>query len=175
MAVFFTDRWANTINNTLNCPPSMSVNFDGCAPPEAAVGWCSGISFMNPITGNGIGCGATQFPSQLTGSTQPITQANIADDAMYRSIQVANAMRAQNIVIYSIGLGDKISQAFLQQVANDPASSTSNPTTSQWGKRCLHRRLPICRAFFRPSPRKFFCVYRDKCPAESLATPDAST
>jgi Flp pilus assembly protein TadG len=127
VAVFFTDGWANTINNTLNCPPSTSVNFGGCAPPEAAVGWCSGISFMSPITGNGVGCGATQFPSQVTGSTQPITEANIANDAMYRSVQVANAMRAQNIVIYSIGLGDKISQAYLQQIANDPASSTFNP------------------------------------------------
>ena len=46
---------------------------------------------------------------------------------MYRAIQVANSMRAQGIVIYSIGLGDKISQAFLQQVANDPASATFDP------------------------------------------------
>jgi Flp pilus assembly protein TadG len=127
VAVFFTDGWANTVNNTLNCPPSTSVNFGGCAPPEAAVGWCSGISFMKPTTGNGMACGATQFPSQLTGSTEPITEANVSNDAMYRSVQVANAMQAQNIVIYSIGLGDKISEAFLQQVANDPASSTFNP------------------------------------------------
>jgi hypothetical protein len=27
-------------------------------------------------------------------------------------------------VIYSIGLGDKICQAFLQQIANDPVSAT---------------------------------------------------
>jgi Flp pilus assembly protein TadG len=148
VAVFFTDGWANTINDTLNCPPSISVNFGGCAPPEAAVGWCSGISFMDPTTGNGLGCGATQFPSQLTGSTQPITEANVANDAMYRSVQVANAMRAQNIVIYAIGLGDKISEAFLQQVANDPASSTYDPTQ------------PVGAAVFAPTPADLQGVFQ---------------
>jgi hypothetical protein len=128
VAVFFTDGWANTVNNTLNCPPNTSVNFGGCAPPEEAVGWCSGISFMNPTTGNGLSCGATQFPSQQYGTTEAINETNVANDAMYRTIQVANEMRAQNMVIYSIGLGDKISQSFLQQVANDPASSTYDPT-----------------------------------------------
>ena len=53
VAVFFTDGWANTVEDTVNCPPSTLLNFGGCAPPEAAVGWCSGISFMDPITGNG--------------------------------------------------------------------------------------------------------------------------
>ena len=33
-------------------------------------------------------------------------------------------MRGQNITIYSIGLGDKINQQYLQQVANDPSSPT---------------------------------------------------
>lgn len=124
VAVFFTDGWANTVQDTLNCPPSTSLNFGGCAPPEAAVGWCSGFSFMDPVTGNGRSCGAKTFPSQITGTQLTLTPANIANDAMYRTVKVANAMRAQNVVVYSIGLGDKISQPFLQQVANDPASST---------------------------------------------------
>ncbi len=127
VAVFFTDGWANTVQNTLNCPPSTLLNFGGCAPPEAAVGWCSGISFMDPTNGNTRSCGATSFPSQMTGGSVSLTQTNIANDAMYRAVQVANSMRAQGIAIYSIGLGDKISQAFLQQVANDPASSTFDP------------------------------------------------
>ena len=127
VAVFFTDGWANTVQNTLNCPPSTLLNFGGCAPPEAAVGWCSGISFMDPTNGNTRSCGASSFPSQMTGGSVSLTQTNIANDAMYRAVQVANSMRAQGIAIYSIGLGDKISQAFLQQVANDPASSTFDP------------------------------------------------
>jgi Flp pilus assembly protein TadG len=139
VAVFFTDGWANTVEDKVNCPSSTLLNFGGCAPPEAAVGWCSGISFMDPTTGNGRSCGATNFPSQITGGMVALTQQNIANDAMYRANQVASSMRAQGIVIYSIGLGDKISQAFLQQVANDPASSTFNPNQ------------PVGQAVFAPT------------------------
>jgi len=129
VAVFFTDGWANTVEDTLNCPPSTLLNFGGCAPPEAAVGWCSGISFLDPVSGNARSCGATSFPSQMTGGSLSLTQNNIANEAMYRAVQVANSMRAQGVVIYSIGLGDKISQVFLQQIANDPASSTFDPNS----------------------------------------------
>jgi Flp pilus assembly protein TadG len=127
VAVFFTDGWANTINNTLNCPPNTSLNFGGCSPPEDAAGWCSGITFMNPLNGNSTTCGAKTFPSQQTGTSLSITETNVANDAMYRAETVAQAMQTQNIVIFSIGLGDKISQSFLQQIANDPAGSTYNP------------------------------------------------
>jgi len=148
VAVFFTDGWANTVQNNLICPPSTSLNFGGCSPPESAVGWCSGVSFMDPVTGNSRNCGASSFPSQLTGTNQPLTQANIANDAMYRAVQVANNMRAQNIVIYSIGLGDKISQAFLQQIANDPASSTFNAN------------LPVGQAVFAPTAADLQTVFQ---------------
>ncbi len=147
-AVFFTDGWANTVEDTLNCPPSTLLNFGGCAPPEAAVGWCSGISFLDPTTGSGRSCGATQFPSQVAGGMQPLTQTNIANDAMYRAVQTANSMRTQGIVIYSIGLGDKISQAFLQQIANDPASSTFNPNE------------PIGQAVFAPTAQDLDAVFQ---------------
>ena len=148
VAVFFTDGWANTVQNNLICPPSTSLNFGGCAPPESAAGWCSGVSFMDPVTGNSRSCGASSFPSQLTGTNQPLTQANIANDAMYRAVQVANSMRGQNIVIYSIGLGDKISQAFLQQIANDPASSTFNAN------------LPVGQAVFAPTAADLQTVFQ---------------
>ena len=148
VAVFFTDGWANTVEDTLNCPPSTLLNFGGCAPPEAAVGWCSGIYFMNPTNGNGTSCGATQFPSQEAGGMEPLTENNIANDAMYRAVQVANSMRAQGIVIYSIGLGDKISQAFLQQIANDPASSTFNPNE------------PVGQAVFAPTANDLDAVFQ---------------
>ena len=148
VAVFFTDGWANTVEDTLNCPPSTLLNYGGCAPPEAAVGWCSGIYFMNPTNGNGTSCGATQFPSQVAGGMEPLTENNIANDAMYRAVQVANSMRAQGIVIYSIGLGDKISQAFLQQIANDPASSTFNANE------------PVGQAVFAPTANDLDAVFQ---------------
>lgn len=148
VAVFFTDGWANTNEDSLNCPPNTLINYGGCAPPEAAVGWCRGISFMDPSTGKARSCGASQFPSQQTGGMQSLTQANIANDAMYRAVQLANAMRAQGIVVYSIGLGDKISAPFLQQVANDPASSTFD--SSQ----------PIGQAVFAPTAADLQSVFQ---------------
>jgi Flp pilus assembly protein TadG len=145
VAVFFTDGWANTVQNTLNCPKSTLLNFGGCSPPESAANWCSNppsnIFWMDPNSGNTLNnsaCNATQFLSQQYGN-EPLTQLNVANDAMYRALQVANNMRAQNIVIYSIGLGDKISRAFLQQIANDPASSTFNSTQ------------PVGQAVFAPT------------------------
>ena len=147
-AVFFIDGWANTVQNQLICPPSTLLNFGGCAPPESAVGWCSGIFFMDPNTGRTTSCGATSFPAQLTGTMQPLTQGNIANDAMYRAVQVANSMRAQNVVVYSIGLGNKISQSFLQQVANDPASTSFD--SSQ----------PVGEAVFAPTPADLQGVFQ---------------
>jgi len=79
---------------------------------------------------------------------QPLTQTNIANEAMYRADQVANNMRAQGIVVYSIGLGDKISQAFLQQVANDPASST------------FDANQPVGQAVFAPTAADLQSVFQ---------------
>lgn len=126
VAVFFTDGWANTNQDTLRCPNKTLINYGGCSPVEAAVGWCSGISFLNPNNGFQTSCSANSFPSQLAGGSVSLTQTNICNDAMYRAEQLADTMRTEGITVYSIGLGDKINQTYLQQVANDPASPTYN-------------------------------------------------
>jgi Flp pilus assembly protein TadG len=132
VAVFFTDGWANTIQDTLQCGPSKSVIYGGCAPPEAQVGWCSGVSFLDPTTGNQVNCNATQFPAQgPPGGMEALTpdstgQLNISNDAMYRAVQVAESMRAQGVTVFSIGMGDKINSTFLDQIANDKNSPTYN-------------------------------------------------
>jgi len=77
----------------------------------------------------------------------PTGEQNISADAAYRSLQVAGAMRAQNIVIYSIGLGNKISQTFLQEIANDPASPTFDPSQ------------PEGEAVFAPDPSQLQAVF----------------
>lgn len=148
VAIFFTDGWANTIEDSLNCPPATTLLFGGCAPPEEAAGWCSGFGFFDPTTGNSLSCGATQFPSQSAGGNVALTNDNIATDAMYRTVLVAQAMQAEGIVIYSIGLGDKISETFLQQVANDPASPTFNAN------------LPIGEAVFAPTASQLTSVFQ---------------
>ena len=158
VVVFFTDGWANTdglptnvttataatTHDVLNCTGSASkpshtpMNYGGCAPLEAAVGWCSGIFFMNPSTGATTTCpNATTFPAQDGGGNalSPVSfaQTNIANDATYRTEQLANVMRnsTNNITIYSIGLGDKINQAYLQDIANDPSAPTYNSSQPQ--------------------------------------------
>ncbi len=127
VVVFFTDGWANTNQDTLACNPNKLVNYGGCSPVEQAVGWCNGVSFLSPTTGNSTSCGAANFPSQLLGTQAALTETNISNDAMYRAVQLANTMRTQGTTVYSIGLGDKINETYLQQLANDPASPTYNP------------------------------------------------
>jgi hypothetical protein len=77
-----------------------------------------------------------------------LNQANVATEAAYRSVQDAIAMRNQNIVVYSIGLGDKISQSFLQQVANDPASVTFDSSK------------PVGQAVFAPTSADLQSVFQ---------------
>jgi Flp pilus assembly protein TadG len=139
VVVFFTDGWANTNQDTLG---GSLVNYGGCAPAEFDVGWCNGISCMNPTTGNvisgtvvsstnavakcnGVSTFTAQDTADLTNPAQ-LTIQNIATEADYRAVQLANTMRAAGITVYSIGLGDKINTTYLQELANDPASPVYN-------------------------------------------------
>lgn len=149
VAVFFTDGWANTNQDTLACPSPTLLNYGGCSPPEYAAGWCGpGFAFINPTTGNTTSCGASKFPSQQYGIMEPLNITNISNEALYRAIQLSNQMRAQGIVIYSIGLGDKISQTFLQQIANDPNSPTFDPNQ------------PVGEAVFAPTANDLQAVFQ---------------
>lgn len=158
VVVFFTDGWANTdglptnvttstattTHDVLNCtgttksPSNTPMNYGGCAPLEAAAGWCSGFFFMNPTTGATTTCpNATTFPAQDGGGNalSPVgtAQQDVANDATYRTEQLANNMRnsTNNITIYSIGLGDKINQDYLLDLANDPTAPTYNSAQPQ--------------------------------------------
>ncbi len=150
VAVFFTDGWANMIKDNLQCPAATLLNFGGCSPPEQTAGWCSGYVFLDPVTAGSRSCkGATTFPSQSAGAAMPLNIKNISDDAMYRANTVATSMRAQGIIVYSIGLGDKISRQFLQQAANDPASPSFDNTQ------------PIGEAVFAPTSAELQGVFQD--------------
>lgn len=125
VVVFFTDGWANTNQDTLQCGGgSKLVNYGGCSPVEQAVGWCNGVSFMSPKNGSTDSCNASTFTPQDPSIANParLNITNISDDAIYRTEQLANQMRAQGTTIYSIGLGDKINQTYLLDLANDPHS-----------------------------------------------------
>ena len=123
VVVFFTDGWANTNQDTLSCG---LVNYGGCSPVEQSVGWCNGVSFLSPKTGNPVSCNANAFPKQDPLVSNSINISNISIDAKYRAVQLAETMRTQGITVYSIGLGDKIDETYLQELANDPASPQYN-------------------------------------------------
>jgi Flp pilus assembly protein TadG len=173
VVVFFTDGWANIIQDNLACTKGSTVTtpmlYCGCDPGDYSNGLCSGVFFFTTSgtqttcpalgftstsatnSGNGTVSGAT-FPSQQNGpeTLYPAIatgMTNCANDADYRTVQLANSMRAQNIVVYSIGLGNAINKSFLQQVANDPASSTYNPSQ------------PVGEAVFAPTSATLDSVF----------------
>jgi len=117
VVVFFTDGLANVVQDTLNCPPNTLLNFGGQDPPY------TGYGTFDPTTGNDVSCGATQFKSQSSGGAMvSLNRVNISNDAVYRAIQVANDMRANKIIVYSIGCGLAVNSTFLAQIANDPST-----------------------------------------------------
>lgn len=126
VVVFFTDGWANTNQDTLSCSRN-PVNYGGCSPVEEAVGWCRGVSFLSPSNGNPVSCNARSFPAQMPGNSPLIDPTDISTDAMYRAVKLADTMRAQGTTIYAIGLGDKVNETYLQELANDPASPEYDP------------------------------------------------
>jgi len=139
VVVYFTDGYVNVIQDTFNCTSKWGATLYNYG------GYDSGTQadFFDPSSGNDWGTldgngnpphsptpdctGVTKFTSQIDGTQKSFTRANVTADAQYRALQTANAMRAENMVVYSIGLGNKVDQAVLQQIANDPASSTYNP------------------------------------------------
>jgi len=124
VCVFFTDGLANTSQDTFRVPALTLLNFGGYDSGTT-------VGFFDPTTGTKLNLGAstpTQFYSYHYRVLQPLVRANVTDDAQYRCLQIANAMRANGIIVYCIGLGNDIDQTFLQQIANDPAVAGYVPT-----------------------------------------------
>lgn len=138
VAVFFTDGYANTNHDSLQCNPlpaaKVNWNYGGCADTPGGVVECSSVFFMNPSNGNwsGNSCNATIFPVQKPGQSNQLNAVNITADATYRTENLATKMRTtDNITIYSIGLGNLINQPYLQDIANDPNAATYNSSQPQ--------------------------------------------
>lgn len=136
VVVFFTDGWANTNQDKLK---NKLLNYGGCSPVEAAVGWCNAFFCLDPTNGSTISytmgstgsCnGSNNFQALSPSITNPaaLNWNNVSTDAKYRAVQLANTMRTQGITVYSIGLGDKIDTTYLQELANDPASPLYDAT-----------------------------------------------
>ncbi len=138
VVVYFTDGYVNTIQDKLSCSGTPTLyNFGGHDSG-------SSVDVFDTATGNSVAsydgsskwtpsttCLKTvsKFTSAIDGQLKSLNRANVTADAKYRALQTANAMRAENpgMLVYSIGLGSSVDQAFLRQIANDPASSTYDP------------------------------------------------
>jgi Flp pilus assembly protein TadG len=162
VAVFFTDGWPNIIQDNLKCGSGStltSVLYCGCDQGDNSLGLCGStpVQFFDPSscqTNNTCGavaggCAAQLFPDQQTSGQKSILNTNycggpapgqspLGSDAMYRAVKVAQAMQANNIFVYSIGLGtaitganNSVAEEFLREVANDPNAATFNPNLPQ--------------------------------------------
>lgn len=150
VVVYFTDGYANTIQDTFNCTSTLGPTLYNYGGYDSG----STFDFFNPVDGtsweqsgkHGLDSsgypphqpppdctGVTKFISQINGQPTTFSRTNITADAQYRAIQTANAMRAENpaTYVYAIGLGKDVDQTFLQEVANDPSSPTYDPSQPQ--------------------------------------------
>jgi hypothetical protein len=138
VVVYFTDGYVNTIQDKLSCSGTLTLyNYGGYDSG-------SSVDVFVPTTGTSLATydgvsnwtpsntcvkNVTKFTSAINGQLKSLNRSNVTADAKYRALQTATAMRTENpgMYIYSVGLGSSVDQAFLQQIANDPASSTYDP------------------------------------------------
>jgi Flp pilus assembly protein TadG len=136
--------------------------------------WCTpnpnGTDFWTSSPGNVnqtsfANCNASTFPAQkpgngnaisnssstpsgvttwITGTRGTTTAYYIAQDAEYRALQLANTMRGQGIIVYSVGLGSMVDSAFLQQLANDPNYTATYNSSQPAGTSGLAVFAPDC-------------------------------
>jgi hypothetical protein len=149
VVLFFTDGNANEIQNSLLCSggsdqlknaKSVLWNFGGYdSAPDVGFNVPANGNQQCDQNGRTICCSAT-FPAASQGGRQvAINWANVDQEAAYRVIADANAMRSATppTIVYAVGLqgpGGSADKSTLCQIANDPSSAcapyfTYNPNT----------------------------------------------
>lgn len=129
ICVLFTDGRANLFQTKINCKTGDKVfNVGGYDDVPF-------VSFFDPTNGlvharipsggtlnNSAFCPGTiaTYTSGIDGLPKAFTVDNLSADAEYQALQIANAMRAAHIIVYTVGLGSDINQDFLALLANDP-------------------------------------------------------
>lgn len=150
-----TTSTASTTHDVLNCtggnPPTTRnpasntpVNYGGCAPVECGSGTTP--FFMNPTSApsgspyytavscpNATASTPITFPVEAPGVGSALTVTNITNDATWRTEQLASVMRnsTNKITIYTIGLGNKINTAYLEDLANIKGAATYDSSEPQ--------------------------------------------
>jgi Flp pilus assembly protein TadG len=132
--VFFTDGDGATDANALRTPLSCG----GRTTDVEIATVCGGIAYLNPTNGAALNpaCSNPGTPGSggngkfnaayANGGAVNITVDNVTTDARFRSIVMADKLRANKIAVYSIGLaatGNAIE--FDKEIANDPTQNHS--------------------------------------------------
>lgn len=133
--VLFTDGLANTLQDDFTCPPKARYNLTSGDSGNQ-------VTLLNPLNGqelcrswNGgpLSCcpALVAFPSIKGGLCQavgPNAGFQIRQEAKARALATAKAARLRGNVIFAVGLGSNLDQAFLKELANDPSSPAFVPT-----------------------------------------------
>lgn len=135
VVVFFTDGLANTFEGTFPCssPQVLNLTSGDSGNNVTVLDPVSGAVLCSSFDGGTIPCcpGLTTFPS-ITGGTRSAVGPNAGHDVRQEAKDVAlyraRQLRLAGNVIYTIGLGNDVDQEFLREIANDPASSTYDPS-----------------------------------------------
>ena len=178
----------NYIGNGLNLGASATGQWGGRDPAVVAgTGGSDPYAYLPvPVTqidGTSVTCqSAATFPSQnpsyANGSnpkvnctncriTWPIpngqtdstwTQGNITNEALYRSVQTANALRTAGVYAYAVGLSSSINNTFLYQIANDcdnsPWPAPANSPIQAYLPLVIQGRCRGMRRLPRPAERR---------------------
>ena len=140
--VYFTDQTPNMIEDTFSCTSptlwyyggadiSNEVLFFSPSTSNTATGQVYGFSCYLGDGGAPLGCmcNTNGFFSLQYWTLEAFIRSNVTAEAQFRAVLVANQIRAQGTYVYAIGLaGAGVPTNFLQQIANDPASPTYDPT-----------------------------------------------
>ncbi|MBM3858609.1 MAG: TadE/TadG family protein [Verrucomicrobia bacterium] len=141
-AVFFTDGKANIIQERLMCertdnPRTNTWNFGGYDSGNGyAVFYTNGTvrAYGNSSSpyrpGDCDDPGLRSFNRIFGGVQNDIRQPTISAEAEDRTMYLADQMRAEGTIIYVIGLGsgNQINRTWLLNLANDPLSTSFNPS-----------------------------------------------
>lgn len=155
VVIYFTDGLMNAVQDRFHCSGNNTtwtvMNYGGHDSPTSS----QYAAILDPVNSTNYGDATSSgfiydshndycrdasgnvktFPSQKKGGALSFLQTNVTEEAKYRGIQTANAMRAESPVptyIYVIGLGstitgDACTEAFLATLANDPGAAKYKP------------------------------------------------
>src|ERR1035438_9386195 len=142
-------------------PISMAMgDFNGDGKPDLAVTNDGvGSGYCNTQTSTSCLRNVPGFTSAIDGTIKSFTRAHVTADAQYRPLATANALLTEGTYIYSVGLATNVDKAFLQQIANDPSSSTYNPN------------LPAGMAMFAPNCPSSTCTAEMQQIFQTIAAP----